>query len=117
MKIGATLPAIAASSPSASQAEKIAEDIAKISELRRVETSGAAGAGQAIVAEGIVAAPLVGIAENTIGFGGEFEFLLRFGVAGILVGMILHRHLAVGALERLLGHRAIHSQHFVIVWF
>ena len=52
------------------------------------------------MAEAIVRGALLRIAQNAIGFGGFFEFFLGCVIAGIAIGMILHRELAIGGLQR-----------------
>ncbi len=59
----------------------------------------AGGAAQAGVAELIVALAFVGVGEHLVGFGRFLELLFGLGVAGVAVGVILHRQLAVGAFD------------------
>ena len=58
---------------------------------------------------------LLGVRQNLIGLGGLLEFILRCGVAGILVGVELNRKLAV-CLFNLLGRASSgYSQYGVVI--
>src|SRR5262245_28156628 len=65
--------------------------------------------------EAVVEAPLFGIGEHRVGLGRLFELFLRRFVTRIAVGVVLHRQLAVGALQLHLGHAAGHAEDFVVV--
>ena len=53
----------------------------------------------ALFSELVVALALLGVAQYFIGFCGLFEFLLGFFVAGVLIGVIFHGHLAVSLFD------------------
>src|SRR5437588_5369754 len=69
------------------------------------------------VTESIVALTLFGIGENRISFRCLFEFLFRFRIALVLIGMILMRKAPIGLLQILLSNVTRHTQHFVIIAF
>ena len=75
----------------------------KIVEDRRVESAAAAVAANSGVTKAVVAGALFAVSQNRVGFAALFEFLFRFGIVGIAVGMVLQRELAVGALDLLIG--------------
>ena len=69
------------------------------------------------MAVSIVGRALLRIGKNAVGFRRFLELLLRRMVARIAVRMILHRQLAVGALQFLLARAAVNAEHFVIIAF
>ena len=74
-----------------------------------------AGRADAGVAEAVVHAPLLRVGEHRVGLGRFLELLLGLLVAGIAVGVVLERELAVGALDLLLGGRPRDAEHLVVV--
>ena len=62
----------------------------------------AAGAVEALLAEAVVHRALLGVAEDLPRFGDFLEFSFGDRATGVAVGMVLHRLLAEGGLERLL---------------
>ena len=54
---------------------------------------------QTRVAMSVIQLSLLAVAQNFIRLGARFEFRFRRGVAGIAVGVILHRLTAIGALD------------------
>jgi hypothetical protein len=68
------------------------------------------GAAQAGVAEAVVHVTLIRIRENRVRLRGFLEFVFRFLAAGIAVGMVLERELAVRALDLLLGRGFVTSR-------
>ena len=58
-------------------------------------------AADAGVAEAVVQRPLLAIGEHGVGLGRFLEFLFRLPVAGVAIGMVLQRELAVRALDLL----------------
>jgi len=69
------------------------------------------------VTEAIVASALLGVREHRVCLAALFELLFRLRIVRVAVRMVLHRQLAIGALDLLVGGRAAHSQNFVIVSF
>ena len=55
------------------------------------------------------------VAQHLVGFGGFLEAHLGALVAGIAVGMVLERELAVGLLDLVLARRARDAEHLVVV--
>src|SRR5262249_49705290 len=109
-------PASAAHVHAEKVAEDIAEDIAEIGEVGRIEAAEAAAvqAGMSVL---VIASALVRVHQHTVRLGALLELLFRLAVPRIAVGMVLHRQLAVGALDLLVGGRAGHAQDFVVVTF
>ena len=97
----------------AAEAEEVAEDVGEIGEafgtrpLRR--------AGDAGMAEVIVPGALVRVAEHAVGFGGFLERGFRRMVAGIAIGMMFERELAIGALEIRVARVAVDTEDLVVV--
>lgn len=60
----------------------------------------------ALMAELIITLTLLGIMENVISLGRLFKLLLGLFIAGIAVGVVLHRQFAVGRLN-FVGGRAL----------
>jgi hypothetical protein len=110
--VGATLCARA--SPASSTAEHVseskdvAEDVLNVREPRRIEAT-ATVAGDSSVTKPVVAGALVCVGQHSVGFAALLELLFRFRIVGIAVRMALHRQLAIGALELLLGGGTAHS--------
>ena len=76
---------------------EVREDVVDICEtLAAAETALSV---YALFSELIVALALLGVAQYFIGFCGLFEFLLGFFVAGVLIGVIFHGHLAVSLFD------------------
>jgi hypothetical protein len=69
------------------------------------------------VAVAVVAGPLLGVAEDVVGLGRLLEPRLRLGVARVPVRVVLHRQLAVGALDLLVRGVLGHPEDFVQVPF
>jgi hypothetical protein len=67
------------------------------------------------MAEAVICAALIGVGEHRVGFARFFEFLFGVGIVGIAVRMVLHRQLAVGALDLLVAGPTLHPQHLVVV--
>ena len=118
--VGTALRARASSAASAAEhiaeSKDVAEDVLNIGEARRIE-SAAAIARDSSVAEAVIASTLLRVSQHRVGFAALFELLFRIRIVGIAVGMALHRQLAVGALDLLVGGGAAHAQDFVIVAF
>ena len=73
----------------AAEAEDVAQDVGEVGEDRGIEPAEAAGAAHALVAEAVVARPLLGVGEHRVGLGGLLEALLGLLVAGVLVRVVL----------------------------
>jgi len=63
----------------------------------------------------IVRGTLVGVAQDLVGMRDLLEHLLGLLVARILVGVVLHRLLAVGLLQVLRRHAPLNAEQFVVV--
>src|SRR5262249_7471977 len=115
-KIGAALR----TTPAALVAEEIAEsehvpeDVGEVAELvehRRIEPGDATcRRTHALVPEAVVETALFGITEDRIRFGGFLESFLSHLVARISVRVVLHRELAIRALDLGVGCRARDGQ-------
>ena len=88
------------------KSEKVAEDVLHVDEVRRIESATAAIAGNARMSEAVVARTLLAVGQHRVRFAAFLELLFRFRIVRIAVGMVLHRQLAIGALDLLLGRRA-----------
>src|ERR1019366_4631663 len=98
------------------ESEDVAEDVLNVREARGIEAATTI-ARHSGVAKTVVASALLGISQYGVGLATLFELLFRIRVIGIAVGMALHRLLAVGALDFLVGGATAHAQNFVIVAF
>ena len=67
------------------------------------------------MAKAVVGGAFLLIAEDFVGFTEFLEFFFGFFVAGILVGMVLERELAIGPLDFLFCSLAPDAQHLVVV--
>ena len=67
------------------------------------------------MAEAIVARALVGVGQHRVGLGRFLELLLGGLVAGIAVGVVLQRELAIGALDVLIAGVARDAEDRVVV--
>jgi hypothetical protein len=65
--------------------------------------------------EPVIGRALLGVGQHGIGFADFLERVLSRLVAGILVGMVLHRKLAIGRLQRLLVGAALAAEHIIII--
>ena len=117
-----------AGSPASPGAEQIpeAEDIAQPAKnvleageragIKAAESAGA-GACNTRMPIAVVGRALLRVGEHGIGLAAFLEALFRVRIVGIAVRMVLHRQLAIGSLDLLLGGAARHAQHFVVVAF
>ncbi len=126
LEVVAEVGAALRSAAPATAAEEIAEpehaaenvrEVAELAEDRRIEAGAARGGFHAGMTEAVVEAALLGIGQNRIGFGRLLEPIFRGLVAGVPIGMRLHRDLPVGALELALVGRSGDAEHFVVVAF
>ena len=71
----------------------------------------------ALVSKLVVTSAFVGIAQHFVSFSRFFEFIFRFLVARILVGMVFECHLAIGLLYITLVGVFANSQYLVVISF
>ena len=113
--------ALIAGLATATAAEHLAEDVAEVKTLRAAETAKAfktalAAAGfKGAVAELVVGGFFLRVGQNIVGFLDFFEFFFGRRVAGIAVGMVFHRQLAVGFFDFVGAGGAGNAERFVIV--
>ena len=111
-QVGAALRAAApaAAAEQIAEAEHVAEDVGEVAELAKTDGSNPApppaARADAGVAEAIVEAALLGVGEDGVRFRRFLELLLGGLVARIAIRVILHRQLAVGALDLDVGRRS-----------
>src|SRR6185503_17418408 len=110
-QVGAASRASTPAAERVAEAEEVAQDVPEVREDRGIEAGRSAEPG---VAVGIVALPLLGVAEDAVRLRGLLEPVLGFLVAGVPVGMVLERQLPVGRLD--LGIRRVprHPEDLVI---
>lgn len=70
---------------------------------------------ESLVPEAVVLGALILVAQDLVGFGALFKFVLGGFVARILVGVELHRELAIRLLDGVAVCRAFDAEHFVVV--
>ena len=118
-KICSPLRARALSPPAATKniakAEELAENVVEVLKDAGIETGARAARTDSSVAKAVVQAALFRIGEHGISFAGFLEPFFCAGIIRIAVRMVLHRQLAIGALDLLVAGPALHPQHFVIV--
>src|SRR6185503_2390410 len=105
-------PPSAASAKQVAQAEKLAEDVAEVGELIRID---AAGALHGLVPESIVGGALLRIAEHAVSLGRLLESLFSFLVIRIAIRVMVHGQPAIGGLQGLVVCVPANAEHFVIV--
>ena len=119
-------PSSAAGGRRSAAAEKVAEDIAQISEAAEAAAKPAAEAGARVrvevrvdAREAVLIVPglFVGVGEDLIGLVDLLELFLGRFVAGVLVGVIFHGQLAVGLFDLGVGRVLLHAQYLVIISF
>ncbi len=82
--------------PPVAHPEEVAEDVGEVDEGVRVEPAGPPGP---LVPVPVVAGSLLGVGEDRIGLRRLPKPLLRLGIAGIAVGVVVERQLAVRRLD------------------
>src|SRR5574344_2192783 len=107
----------AAAAVSAENVSEHGEDVLHVHAAGPAEASGAGSALERLMAELVVTLALVGVMENVIRLGRFLELLLGDLVAGIAVGMVLHRELAIGGLDLVRRRRLRNTQDVVIIAF
>src|SRR5262249_48613413 len=127
-QIGAALATAAASTATAAHAEQVIEDVGE-GGSHIAEAVGRAEAGmlEGGVPEPVIGRALVGILEDLVGLIDLFEAHFAALVAGIAIGVPLHRELAEGGFQfallrgaldpenvviAALGHARVHPRHF-----
>src|SRR5262249_33909937 len=114
-QIGAALAPAAAPTSAAAHAEQVVEDIR---EGGRNIAKAASGTGTGMLERGmtkaVISSALVHILEDFVGFVDLFEANFRTLIAGIAVGVPLHRQLAKGGFEFAFVRRALDPQNVVI---
>src|SRR4051812_1369789 len=118
-QIGAALrpAATTAGTEDVAEAEDISEtteDVLEAGEDRRIEAARCRAAKPG-VPEAVVHVPLVGVCEHRVRLGRLLELLFGRLVAGIAVGVVLQRQLAVCALDLLFGRRLRNAQDLVVI--
>src|SRR5699024_4554480 len=74
------------------------EDVLEAASAGAALARGEPGAAGAHGADGVVLLTLLGVGEHRVGLADHLEPLLRLGVVGMSVGLVLHGLLAVGLL-------------------
>jgi hypothetical protein len=69
------------------------------------------------VTEAIVEAALLLVGQNGVGLGRFLEAFLGVAVVRVAIRMMLQRQLAIGALDLLIGGRALDPEDVVVVAF
>ena len=99
-------------------AKHLAEDVGKVEALRAAEPAktaeSARTAAHALFERGMAVLVVHGafffVGQRVVGFLHFFEFIFRFFVARITVGMIFHRQLAVGFFDFVVARTARHAE-------
>ena len=97
--------------PRRTAAEERVEQVADRAEA--VEVGRVAAGAQPLVAVAVVGRAPLGVGQDLVGLGSLLELLLGVGVVGVDVGVQLHRELAKGLLDVLLGGVARHAEHLI----
>ena len=119
-EIGAALrPAAAAAAEDVAETEDVAEpaeDVLKPGEDGGIEArSGGGRRAHAGMAEAIVQAALLRVGEDGVRLGGFLELVFGGLVPRIAIRVVLHRQLAVGALDLVVVRRPGNPENFVII--
>jgi hypothetical protein len=97
--------------------EEVAEEIREAAEIAEIRGAGLSGACDALMAETVIASPLLGIRKHRVGLRDLLESLLGVGIVGIAIRMALERQLAIGLLELSLAAFAGDAKNLVVVAF
>ena len=89
-----------------------AEDVADVAALEAAE---AAARVEGLVPEAVVFRPVLGAAQHLVGLGDVLELLLRGGVPGVDVRVVLARQPPVRLLDLLVGGAALDVERLVVV--
>ena len=115
-KIGASFrTSTAAGSENIPKSKKLSEDVTEIAKGCWIKTAKAAL--YSVIAVTVIARAFIGIAQNAVGFGSFFKFLLRTLVVRILIRMIFQGKLAISAFYLLIRRIVRNSKYFVAISF
>src|SRR5438270_908057 len=108
---------VPSSTPAAAHAEQIFENIREARGKIRAEAVRLSGAAllECRMAEPVVSGALLLVLQDVIGFVDFLEMMLAILVAGIAIGVPLHRELAVRRLHLRVGRGARYAENFVVV--
>ncbi len=107
------MPAHAAATAECAAEDRL-EDVADIAEILRPAATAAAHALlERVVTEPVVGRALLRVFQAIVGNADRLEPRFRLGIAGIAVGMILHRQLAIGGFQLRTIGPAFHLEQFV----
>ena len=112
MARAATATTTAAKDVAKDRAAKGLEDVFDVGELRPGILATLA---EGLVTKLVIALLLRFIRQHAVGLGCLFELLFGSLVTRILVRVVLHGQLAVGALDRVRIRGALDTEHFVVV--
>jgi hypothetical protein len=96
-------PPTASSSEEISKPKEVSQDILETREYRGIKTNRTA---DSTMPKPVILGPLLGIAENTIGFSRLLEAFFSFLVTRILIGMVFYGQFTVAAFDVLVRGRA-----------
>ena len=99
------------------EAKQVAEDIREVLEVRWIKSTEAALTAYTGVTELVVARPFFTIAQDRVRFAALFETLFCVWIVRIAIGMVLHRKLAIRALDLDFGRGASYTENLVIISF
>ena len=105
----------ARASPSATTSPTPAHELREIEAGKRIRPSAAKREG--LGAQSVVLRALLLIAEHCVGLGDLFEFVLRFLVAFVFVGVMLLRQRPIRLLDLLLGGVLLDAEDLVVIFF
>ena len=106
-----------------SAAEKAAEDVPQIAEVKAAGVIGSAACACAVVgiyprkAELVITGLLIGVGENLIGLVDLLELLLRFLIVGVQIRVVLPGHFLICFFDLVLRGALIDAQDLVIITF
>ena len=96
-------------------AEDVGEEVGDVVDVHAREVVPRRPAAQAGVAVAVVALPLLAVGEHLVGLRALLEARLRRRVAGVAVGVVLHRHLAVLPLDDVAVGGPLDGEDLVVV--
>ena len=108
-----------------SAAEKAAEDVPQIAEVKAAGVIGSAACACACAVVGIyprkaelvITGLLIGVGENLIGLVDLLELLLRFLIVGVQIRVVLPGHFLICFFDLVLRGALINAKNFVIITF
>ncbi len=108
----------AAATESVTEAKQIAENLGEIDGARvKAAAKASAHPVDAGVAKTVIVGALLRIAQDRVGLAALLELFFRRGISRIAVRVMLHRHLAVCALDLLIVGGAGDFKNFVVIAF